>query len=225
MNTSLKNKRYMYVIQRLICFLSIKFDPCLVLRVSINMPYYKNVPRWIREIPRHLKTQEMCEEVIWIEPRSLAFLPDCFKTEGLCIKAVRRNPYALDCVPDNVKTQKTCIKAMRENSAVFFLVPDRFKTQEMCNDAVDVDPLSLRDVVQRDSYYLQFISHWFVTQEQLEIWHDDDDYCTDDEIVERYKRYKKRKAQKSKIKEELLPIALYPDRVKDWCMSEDEKRR
>ena len=108
-----------------ICVLSIKFDPCLGLRVLINMSYYENVPRWIREIPRRLKTKEMCEEAAWIEPRSLAFVPDCFKIDGLCIKAVRINPYALHCVPDNLKTQKICNKAMRENPAAFFLVPDR----------------------------------------------------------------------------------------------------
>ena len=78
------------------------------------MSYYENVPRWIREIPRHLKAKEMCEEAVWIEPRSLAFVPDRFKTKGLCIKAVRRNPYALGCVSDNLKTQKyetrQCVK-------------------------------------------------------------------------------------------------------------------
>ena len=81
------------------------------------------------------------------------------------------------------------------------------------------------DVVQRDSYSLQFVPDWFVTQEQLEIWHDDDDYCTDDEIIEWYKRYEKRKAQKASIKEGLLPIAWHPSTYWDWCMSEDEKKR
>ena len=89
-----------------ICVLSIKFDPCLGLRVLINMSYYENVPRWIREIPRRLKTAEMCEEAVWVEPRSLAFVPDRIKTEGLCIRAVRKNAYTLDCVPDLLKTQK-----------------------------------------------------------------------------------------------------------------------
>ena len=39
------------------------------------MSYYENVQRWIREIPGRLKTQEMCEEAVWIEPRSLTFVP------------------------------------------------------------------------------------------------------------------------------------------------------
>ena len=35
---------------------------------------------------------------------------------------------------------------------------------------------------------------------------------------------KNRKAQKAKIKEELLPIAWHPLRWWDWCVPEDEKR-
>ena len=79
----------------------------------------------------------------------------------------------------------------------------------MCNDDIDVDSWSLYDVpdylktkkmcdnvVQRGSYSLQFVPDWFVTQEQLEIWHNDDDYCADDEVIEWYKKYEKRKAQK-----------------------------
>ena len=59
--------------------------------------YYENVPRWIRETPRRLKTQEMCEEAVWIKPRLLAFVPDRLNTEGLCIKAVRKNAYTRQC--------------------------------------------------------------------------------------------------------------------------------
>ena len=32
------------------------------------------------------------------------------------------------------------------------------------------------------------------------------------------------KAQKAQIKKELIPIAWYPSRHWDWCMSEDEKK-
>ena len=51
-------------------------------------------------------------------------------------------------------------------------------------------------------------------------WDDDDE----DKFFEWCEGYKKRKAQKASIKEELLPITWHPDRVKDWCMPEDEKR-
>ena len=58
--------------------------------------------------------------------------------------------------------------------------------------------------MQRDSYFLQFIPDWFATQEQQEIWHDDDDYYNDDELIGWYNGYKNSKAQKAKIKEELF---------------------
>ena len=52
------------------------------------------------------------------------------------------------------------------------------------------------------------------------LWYED----FDDEIIEWYEGYQKRKAQKAQIKEELISIPWQPDRVMDWCMSEDEKR-
>ena len=84
----------------------------------------------------------------------------------------------------------------------------------MCDKAVKDDPSSL-----------QFVPDWFVTQEQIDIWYDDDYWYHDDELMEWYEGYKKRKAQKAKIKEELIPIAWHPSRWWDWCMSEDEKKR
>ena len=73
-------------------------------------------------------------------------------------------------------------------------------------------------------FYLQFVPDWFVTKEQIDIWYDDDYVYNDNEMIKWYDGYQKRKAQKAKIKEELLLIAWHSDRVKDWCMSEDEKR-
>ena len=71
---------------------------------------------------------------------------------------------------------------------------------------------------------LKYVPDWFVTHQQIKIWRDDDKYCSDHELIKWYKGYQKRKAQKSEIKEELMPIAWHPSRYWDWCMSEDEKR-
>ena len=62
-----------------------------------------------------------------------------------------------------------------------------------------------------------------MTHQQIKVLHDDDEYCDDDELIEWYNGYQKRKAQKAKIKEELSPITWNPDRVIHWCMSKDEK--
>ena len=61
-------------------------------------------------------------------------------------------------------------------------VPDRFKTKKICDKAAGHDPFSL-----------QYASDWFVTQQKLKIWHDDDDYCSDDEIIKWHDGYVKHK--------------------------------
>ena len=147
------------------------------------------IPVWIREIPDHLKTQEMCNEAMRMDPYSLAFVPDNLKTQEMCDKALEIDPYNL------------------------WRVPNHFKTQKMCDKAAETGPGSL-----------EFVTDWFVTQQQIDVWYDDDYWCNDDEIIEWYNGYQKRKAQKSKIKEELLHTAWHPGYVMDWCMSEDEKR-
>ena len=83
----------------------------------------------------------------------------------------------------------------------------------MCNEAVGDDVFSL-----------VYVPDWFVTQQLIKSWHDNDDYSDDDEIIEWYENYQKRKAKKATIKEELLPTALHPSRYWDWCMPEDEKQ-
>ena len=60
---------------------------------------YENVPRWIREIPGHLKTQEMCDEAVHIESYSLEVVLDRFKTEEMCNEEVRREPFTLTLCP------------------------------------------------------------------------------------------------------------------------------
>ena len=127
---------------------------------------------------------------------------------------------------------------MRIRPATFCLIRDHFKTQEMCIEAVEVDPWELHDVpdhfkaleicdeaLREDPFFLWCVPDWFLTQEQVKIWHDNDDYCNDDELIERYDAYKKRKAQKTKIKRELISIAWHATRMQDWHMTEDEEKR
>ena len=71
----------------------------------------------------------------------------------------------------------------------------------MCDKAVRDYPFSLR-----------FVPDWFVTQQQIDVWYDDDYVYNDNEMINWYDGYKRRKVQKAKIKEELIPIAWHPSR-------------
>ena len=117
-------------------------------------------------------------------------------------------------VPDHIKTQEICNEVVSTYPCLLEHVSDHLKTQEMCNKAFWEDTISL-----------QYIPDWFVTQQQVKLWHDTDDYCNDDKLIEWYDGYKKRKAQKAKIKEELIPLTLHPSRWWDWCMREKRDRK
>ena len=60
--------------------------------------------------------------------------------------------------------------------------------------------------VDKESRSLAFVPDQFVTKEQIGLWHDSK-YRDDGKIIKWYNEYKKRKAQKVKIKEELIRIA------------------
>ena len=96
---------------------------------------------------------------------------------------------------------------MKENPWVLELVPDQYKTQEMCNEAVQSDPWTLKHVP--DQFVTRKMCDETVKKSSCALW---------------YKGYQQRKAQKAKIKEELMPVAWHPDRWWNWCVPEHEKK-
>ena len=105
-----------------------------------------------------------------------------------------------------------CNEAVEKDPRSLYDIPDNLKTQEICDKAVEEEP-----------GLLQHVPDWFFSQQQIKLWHDDDYWYDDDKLIEWYEGYQKRKVQKAKVKEELLPIAWHPNHVMNWCMSGDEK--
>ena len=81
-----------------------------------------------------------------------------------------------------------------------------------------------KEAAQERLCLLESILDWSMIQQQtIKIWHDNNDYCYD-YGVEWYDEYKKLKARKASIKEELMPIAWHPSRWWDWCVPEHQER-
>ena len=109
---------------------------------------------------------------------------------------------AFHCIPDHLKTQKMCIKVVGVDPSFLQLVPDHFKMQGICDKAVRDDSCSLQSVpavcsLWHDDYNDDDGGHW-----------DDDE----DKFFDWYGGYKKLKAQRAKIKKELMPITWHPSR-------------
>ena len=103
-------------------------------------------------------TQKRYERAVLEYPWFLPFVPDKYKTQELCKTAVEKDSYCmLKFVPDHLKTQE-----MWDNLE---FAPDKYKTQEMCEKAVE-----------KDLHTLEFVPDWFVMQELIKLWHDDNNY-------------------------------------------------
>ena len=186
-------------------------------------------PDFMNDVSDQYKTREMYIRVVEKDPGQLHAVPDRFKTRKRCDDVVRRDPYYLQLVPKHLKTKEMCEKVVEKRPYLLYDVPEHLKTKEMYEKVVEGRPyllyyvpehLKMKEMYEKvvDLGLLKYVPDWFVTQQQIKIWRDDD------ELIQGYKGYQKRKAQKAKIKEEPLPIAWHPDRVMDWCMPEDEKR-
>ena len=76
-------------------------------------------------------------------------------------------------------------KVVEKVSWVLEIVPDQYKTQEMCIMAAEESPCSLSLIVLKLTRYVlkqlsqnlvPYVPDWFVTQQQVQIWHDDSNY-------------------------------------------------
>ena len=114
----------------------------------------------------------------------------------MCIKAVEKEAETLEHVPDHFKAREMCIKALEREAGSLEHVLDHFKTEEMSKRAIEANLCTL-----------VFCPDWFVIQEQIKSWCNDD--C-DNEAPGWHDCYQKRKAQEAQIKEELVPIAWHP---------------
>ena len=68
-------------------------------------------------------------------------------------------------------------------------------TQQMCNA-----------VIKKAPFCLMYVLDWFIKLKEM--WYNDS--VNDDELITWYEGYKKCKAQKAKIKEELISITWHP---------------
>ena len=139
----------------------------------------------------------MCKRAVKDKADTLEFVPGHLNTQEMCEKVVEERSYMLEDVPDQYKTQEMCINAVEKVPRVLRHAPDYFKSKRMCERAVE-----------DDLWQLKYVPDCFVTHQQLKIWHDSDDYCCDDKLIEWYDGYKKTNGPKSLNKRRALAHCL-----------------
>ena len=177
----------------------------------------KLYPYFFYRVPDRFLTVEMCQNVVKDDYWRITKVPDWLKTTEMRNEAVKDEASFLRSVSDRLKTQEMCNEAVRREPYTLRYVPDHFKRQKMCEKTVEKDPWSLK-----------YVPGWFLTHQKilrvmkLIIGRRCMFPHNYDRLIKWYDSYKKRKAQKAQIKEELMPIAWHPSRL--WYVRGQKKR-
>ena len=155
-----------------------------------------------------IKTQKMCNETVQKVIWALSYVLDQYKTKEVRNEAVQRIPRGLKLRSAKYKTQEMYNKVVKKSPWMLELIPDQYKTQEMCNEAVEKNAWMLEHVP--DQFVTQKMCNEAVKKSPCALWW--------------YKGYEQCKAQKAKIKEELMAVAWHPGRWCNWCVPEHEKK-
>ena len=74
----------------------------------------------MKDVPGHLKIQEVCEKAVEENPWCLNGVPDHFKKQKMCKKVVEEKPYTLEFFLAHFKTGEMC-KTAHGNWKVFLI--------------------------------------------------------------------------------------------------------
>ena len=95
-------------------------------------------------IPDDLKTQEMCNEAVRIDPWLLYDVPYRFRDLGMVIRATI---HPLRVIPPNhPRAQEVCERVVEKDPSHLTDVLGFFTTRKMCDKVVDSNPLQLEYV-------------------------------------------------------------------------------
>ena len=121
-----------------------------------------------------------------------------------------------------------CKETVSNTPAVLFLIPDNLKTQDMCNEALEVDPWSLYYIpitLRHKKYVMRPLRQTLLLCSLLLIGlllNNNKMHglmmtigITMMILLSGTRVIKKRKSEKAKIKEELIPITWHPSRYCD----------
>ena len=101
--------------------------------------------RVLRDVPKELRTPEICLTAVQQNGYALDFVPKELRTPELYLAAVQQNGNALSAVPEELRTPKLCLAAIKQNPDALRYVPkdlkriiiDKFTQEQTTNEDLD----------------------------------------------------------------------------------------
>lgn len=91
--------------------------------------------------PKHLRTRELCLEVVKRDGDALRSVPEHLKDREMCLAAVSGYGEALTCVPDNLRDEEMCRAAVLESGRAWWYVPTVLRDKALALLAVRSNPI------------------------------------------------------------------------------------
>lgn len=100
-------------------------------------------------IPKKIRTYEMCIEAVKISPYNLKDVPEELITEELCLIAIENNYIAMRYVPKKIKNKRFCLKAITINEECIRFFPSEYIDDKMAMNLITKDGKNIRYIDEK----------------------------------------------------------------------------
>ena len=179
-------------------------------------------PDGLEYVSNRYKTQEMCNKAINDYSIAIEFVPDRYKSQKMCDRVVLKSPFSLRYVPNQYKTQKMCRKAVDDCLAPLKFVPYRFVMSKMIKKLftdlyADENILFFNEDSSNTVFNCNEMGVLNIDLNCINL--DDNNFDEDDpdtiihvRLLSWHTKFEERKALKKELNEQLIPVALHPNR-------------
>lgn len=120
--------------------------------IESNEEYVKSIQERkinFTNIPKKIRTYEMCFEAVKINPFNMKEVPEEYLTEDLCFAAIEHDSLAMRYIPKNIRTKKFCLKAIELNKECIRYFPSEYIDDNMAMELVKTDGKNLRYIEEK----------------------------------------------------------------------------
>ena len=100
-------------------------------------------------IPKKIRTYEMCIEAVKISPYNLKDVPEELITEELCLIAIEHDFIAMRYVPKKIKNKRFCLKAITINEECIRFLPSEYIDDKMTMNLIMKDGKNIRYIDEK----------------------------------------------------------------------------
>lgn len=110
----------------------------------------KNGEIRLKDIPKKIRTYEICIEAVKQHGSNLKDVPEDLKTEEICLEAIKHIGYMVNYIPKDLQNKKFYAKVLKIFPAALRDIPKKYISEKMINDAIECDGIVLEFLEEKE---------------------------------------------------------------------------